>query len=201
MANHLFPVHYWVCLVIEPELYLAPDKTAVKEWMSFEHKYNCRIDPNLPAKGKVRFIHACQNNHCEFISFSNFFCSAMVQLYSKTLQYDIGLLDKMILHLSSLRPQYKFSWFKFILLVDVLLFQCVYLWSKQMCRCFQLPMLKIPNKLATRMPQFRCKHSQTCSDVGSHGKTWIGGLYWNMVILSNTDYKTGTCYKGRLLYG
>ena len=40
-------------LVLEPDCCSTPDQNTVKEWISFEHSYNCRLEPSLPAKGKV----------------------------------------------------------------------------------------------------------------------------------------------------
>ena len=44
-------------LVLEPDCCSTPDQTTVKEWISFEHSYNCRLEPSLPAKGKVSPRH------------------------------------------------------------------------------------------------------------------------------------------------
>ena len=51
----------WVCLVLEPDCYSTPGQTTIKEWISFEHKYNCRLDPSLPVKGKVSPRHVYKN--------------------------------------------------------------------------------------------------------------------------------------------
>ena len=71
-------------LYLEPDCHSTPDQTTAKEWISFEHKYNCRLDPNLPVKGKVSLRLSMYNKILKAVD--NFVYDQMYTVYNLFLQ-------------------------------------------------------------------------------------------------------------------